>query len=193
MKNLFFLSIILVSITVSCSDNKGEKNNKEAKQSEAEKPVKSDADQIIEEIDTLTSGKTFDKSVIDLILSKSVTFFQRFPDDERTPKVLFVAAVNAQAMGERTKSSNKPMMGYFVKTVEFCDLIINNYKNFEDLKLVYNLKATILDLDLEKDDEAILLYNYLIENYPEDTFNVENWSYRIEHISEDPLEMIMGS
>ena len=185
-------SITILTLLVSCSEEKS--GEEESKDEEQHVQAELTADEVLEDLQELASNTKVTKQIVDQMVSKTTLFYQSFPEHEMAPEVLFMTAANVQMIGERGRDSGAPQVSYFQKSVKMCDIIIDNYPEYRDVKLVYSLKATLLDIELEMNDEAIEVYQYLIDTYPEDTFNVvNNWQSRIDNIDVNPLDLILGS
>ena len=190
------LSIIAISavIATACSSEEEKTEEKEGPDQPVQEQTQMTPEDVLGELQELASNQQISKEIVDKMIDKTMLFHRSFPEDERTAEVLFMTAANAQMIGERGRDSGNPQTGYFHKCISLLDIIIADYPEFADMKSVHSLKAVILDLDLEQKDEAVKAYQYLIDTYPEDTFNIENnWKVRIENIDENPLDAILAS
>lgn len=190
MKKLVYL-FMTVSL-VACS---GEKNNestdKDKKKVEKEVVEVEEQGRAIEDIlkDLQDLGSFINNQAnIDKAFMLTLEMYQRYPDSTVTENTMFQTALNVTNFG--TTDPKQPKKGYLQKAVDLWDIIIKNYPDSKNIQRAYENKASILDIYLERDNEAIELYNYLIETYPEDTFNVSEYKHRIEHIDENPFDFM---
>ena len=189
MQKIWILALAVA--LVSCGGEKEEKSGEGAGKTTVEKGQRPDADQLLSELDELGKQK-LDRRTVDQILSKAVLFSETYPEDDRVPGVLSQAAAVADDFAQMAEQSGNPRAGYFHKSVELCNRIVNKYPDSRDVIVALQRKATILDFNLKDDSAAVKVYRQLIEMYPNDTFNVSEWHMRIEHIGENPLDMILG-
>lgn len=190
MKKLVYL-IMTVSL-VACSGEKTEESSDNNKKKVEKEVVEVDENSralgdILKDLQNLGSFINNQEN-IDKAYMLTLEMFQKYPDSTATENTMFQTALNVTNFG--TSDPKKPKKGYLLKAVDLWDIIIKNYPNSKNIQRAYENKASILDIYLERDNEAIELYNYLIENYPEDTFNVSEYKHRIEHIDENPFDFM---
>jgi len=153
----FKLTFIFCTVLLfAACDNKDKSDNKKIEVSQ-EKAM-------LVEYDSLRASTKFTQPIFTRLLEISEKFATEYPENPRSTELLFDGAMNAILMGEINAQNGKDGSSHFLKVVELFDRYINEYPNFEHLLSVYELKASMLDFDLERDGAAIKTYQFHIDN-----------------------------
>ena len=148
---------------------------------------------LLSELDSLVSTPAFDFDNAQRILTIAEDIATKYPDHERAPETMMKGAMVAMTIGQSQTNRGTDGSEAYRKCIYFCDVLMENYPDYEAIRSAYELKAAVLDFDLEDDDAAIKMYQYLIDTYPEDSMNVEGWQSRIDNIDKTIEEIIQGN
>ena len=177
LKFLVFSSAILVSACSSEEENKG--GTEEAPQQEQ---VALTENELLEQIDQLKSDmeddEVQDEKKLNKLIALCMDLVSNHPESDRAAEHLDLAAQLAYAKGNVKQSVN------------YYEMLIKDYPDFEGLEYAYFMYANHLDLDLRKIEEATEAYRTFIEKFPNSQF-IPEAKMRMENIDMS-MEDIIG-
>lgn len=187
---IIFLCTGLFAISCNSDQQKTEKTAKDHEVLDAvdKKPSLEALEKQIQSAETKAQKEQNVKNTEELI-ALYLDFVEFYPEHEKSSEYLYRAAMMTNSVGENVPNG-KP---YFKKSVELLQRYQDDYpENKQKAYLAKTTQATILDLELEEDEEAIRIYKELIAEYP-NSQQVSEWEFRIDHIDWTLEDVILNN
>ena len=167
MKRLFYIVSLLFLFSSCASKSKLEAIDENSKQ-------QSELLDVYCQIDSLIQRGIVDRELCDTFIKRALGFYQEFPEESITPKMLWSAGIVARTYAKYAKeflSDSSTMVEYAKQSITIFDIIQKVYPDYEDVKNIYLYRGDIYDNILEDYDNAKYEYLEYINKYPNDSMS----------------------
>ena len=165
MKNLLYILVLLAFFSSCIKKSKLDVINEDSKQQS----------ELLEAyclVDSLIKHGIINQVAYSAFMEKTLFFYQEFPEESITPKMLWSAGIAGMVYAKYAKDASDDsliVVNYAQKSIKFFDIILKVYPDYENARNTYLYRGTIYEDILEDYESAKYEYLEYINKYPDDS------------------------
>lgn len=186
MKKIIYC-IAFICLFVAC-EKSGKKNILESKSASQSNII-----QLYQKADSLRETGAIDISLYQQFIEESVAFYEEYPEDPTSPKLLLDAGVACMTMAKYYKdfypAEKVTMVQHAQKALDIFEIMGKVYPDYPETKSSLLNKAIVYDDILEDYRSAEYEYREYIHKYPTDSTSI-NLQIYLQYLGKSPEDIM---